>query len=95
VSGAVDQIARDKAQKALDEIGSHEKLCAERYDNIHDKLGLVLKVLGWGGATIMTVLLGIAARSMTVNDDQSAVLKAKVELLEQQVHGPPAAGTPR
>jgi hypothetical protein len=39
----------------------------------------------------MTVLLGIAARSMTVNDDQSAVLKAKVELLEQQVHGPPAA----
>lgn len=97
MSGAVDQVARDKAQEALSQIGAHEDLCAQRYDNIHDKLGLVLKVLGWGGGTIMTVLLGIAARSMTLNSGptDAAYFKAKAEILEQQQARPPAGSPAR
>ena len=92
---AVDQVARDDAKTALEKIGAHEDLCAERYGNIHDKLGLVLKVLGWGGATLMTAMIGtvgfFAAHAWTGNDDQQAYLRAKIDLLQQQVHGPPAA----
>jgi hypothetical protein len=93
----IDQLARDRAQKALEEISAHEQLCIERYDGIKDKIGLVLKVLGFGGGTMMTILLGMAAHSWTASNDQQAYLNAKVDMLlerqQQQAHAP--EGSPR
>jgi hypothetical protein len=43
----------------------------------------------------MTAMIGtvgfFAAHAWTGNDDQQAYLRAKIDLLQQQVHGPPAA----
>lgn len=84
----IDHVAREKAQRALDQLDGHENLCAERYSNIHTRLGNIVKLLGFGGATLATVVISIigylSVKLIDVNDSDKAVLRAKVEILEAQ-----------
>ena len=38
----------------------HEALCTERAKNVDSKLNLIIGVLGWGGASLVGLLLGVA-----------------------------------
>lgn len=53
----IDQGARDMAQAAQNAITSHEAVCAQRWNAANDKLDLIVKILGWGGATAFFVIL--------------------------------------
>lgn len=54
---AVDQEARDMAVAAKNAISSHERVCAERWNAANEKLDLIVKILGWGGGTLIVALL--------------------------------------
>jgi hypothetical protein len=89
VTAFVDQVARDKAQKANDELEGHENLCAERYKNINDTLKTIKSILAWAGTTIfglLMVTLGwLVVQQVNRNDDDRTLLKAQIELLQQQM----------
>lgn len=99
VTAFVDQVARDQASKALSDLQGHEDLCAERYGNIHDKLGFITRLLGWGGATLATIVIGIigglSMRLSSAQDSDRGYLKAKVEFLEGQLQRPPQGSATR
>lgn len=85
-----DHVARAMAQKALDKIESHEDLCATRYENITEKLGALMKVIGWGGSLVASVLIGLvgylSVKLIDANSNEAATLRAKVEILEADRH---------
>lgn len=91
VTAFVDQVARDKAQKALDNIEGHEDLCAERYTNINDTLKTIKSILGWAGAAIFSVMAGtlgwLVAQQIGQNDSDKQMLRAQIDLLQH----PPAS----
>lgn len=95
VTAFVDQVARDKAaaaqadaQRALDEMSSHENLCAERYGNINSALRTIKNILGWAGSTIfglLTVTLGwLIVQQVNHNDSDKDLLRAQIEMLQRQ-----------
>jgi hypothetical protein len=89
VTAFVDQVARDKAQKAVDDLSGHEDLCAERYKNINDTLKTIKSILAWAGTTIFGLLIAtlgwLVIQQVSRNDDDKTLLKAQVELLQQQM----------
>ena len=48
-----DEVARLK-------IEAHEKLCAERYANIHGRIDLVFQAMVWAAALLIVTLIGVA-----------------------------------
>lgn len=50
---------------AYAKIESHEVLCAERYANIHGRLDLLFKVIGWGGALAATLAIALGGWSLS------------------------------
>lgn len=97
VTAFVDQVARDDAAKALDNIEGHERLCAERYGNINDTLKTIKSILGWAGGTIFTMLLAtlgwLIVQQVSRNDDDKDLLRAQIESLARQVPAQPAAAS--
>lgn len=89
MSEFVDSVARARAESAHGKIEAHEDLCAERYSNIHDKLNSMTKLIGWGGATLATGVMGLVAflsvRVMDAPDADKARLQAQVEILQSQL----------
>lgn len=82
-------LALSKAEAAEFKVEAHEDLCAERYKRLEDSISTVrdavqtiLKIIGWGGSLLATVLIGLAAyfgaRSMTNNDTQLQTLQAQI-----------------
>jgi hypothetical protein len=99
VTAFVDQVARDKAQKALDNISGHEDLCAERYDNINDTLKTIKQILGWAGGTIFTMLLAtlswLLVQQVSHNDDDKQMLRDQVQMLQsEQMRSAAVPGSP-
>jgi len=94
---AVDTIARQDARQALNEIESHEDLCAERYGNINDTLRTIKSILGWAGGTIFMMLIGVLgwliSQQVGRNDSDRAVLEAKIELLQRPMQQPTTTTT--
>lgn len=88
VTAFVDQVARDDARTALDNIEGHEQLCAERYLNINETLKTIKSILAWAGTTIFGMLLAtlgwLVVQSIDRNDGDKAVLRAQLELLQRQ-----------
>lgn len=84
MSVVVDPVARARADEAHTKIEAHEDLCAERYSNIHDKLGMIMKVMGWGGATLAITIISVmgflAVRLIDAND-------SRLEQIEHQQVG--------
>lgn len=80
----------NRADAAHDRIEAHEELCAERYGNIHGRLDQVVKILGWGGATVATVMIAVIGallvRALNAPNVETERLKAQIEIL-QQGHG--------
>lgn len=98
VTAFVDQVARDKATKAADDIEGHEALCAERYKNINDTLGTIKRILAWAGTTIFGLLVGtlgwLVVQQVNRNDNDKELLRAQIELLQQQVPAQPIIAAP-
>jgi hypothetical protein len=92
VTAIVDPVARARADEAHTKIEAHEDLCAERYSNIHDKLGMIMRVMGWGGATLATVIIAVMGFLAVRLIDASAT---RVQMLEQQMQVAPKTGSPR
>lgn len=63
-------------------IEAHEELCAERYKNIHGRLDLLFKVIGWGGAVAAGLAITIGGwglnRLYEGQQQQNAVLQQLV-----------------
>lgn len=80
--------ALGRANEAHGKIEAHEELCAERYQNIHDKLRTITGILGWGGTTMggimLTVIAFLAVRVLDAPNVENERLKAQVEILQQQ-----------
>jgi len=92
----VDQVARDDAQKALAEIKGHEDVCLARYTNIHDKLGSITRLIGWGGTVLAGLVISVigflSVRVLDAPDPDKIRLQAQVEILQAQSRAPePAA----
>lgn len=49
---------------AYDKLEGHERLCAERYLNIHGRIDLLFKVIGWGGALVAGLAISIGGWSL-------------------------------
>lgn len=62
---------------AFAKIEGHEQLCAERYKNIHGRLNLLFKVIGWGGALAFSVTLALAGWGLSrLAEGQAQQLRA-------------------
>lgn len=75
----VAQEAKGLAHKALNKIEGHEELCAERYKNIHSTLNLIMRVLAWGGSSLIIVLITalgwLAVQQMSLLQHQSDLVE--------------------
>ena len=91
---AVDQVARDKAQQALEEISGHEKLCAERYDNINETMKVIKSILGWAGGSLFAILIAtlgwMISQQIQSGDRARQISEDRIELLQKQVAKQPA-----
>lgn len=87
-ASAIAYEARNRANAAHDKIDSHEQLCAERYGNINSNLSLLFKIIGWGGVTFLSLLLGILAwtsnRVVESIDANNQQLRNQIEAVRTQ-----------
>lgn len=76
-----------RADEAHSKIDGHEALCAERYENIHETLGTMKKILGWAGGSMFTLLFAtlgwLIAQQVSQNNADKATLRAQIEVLER------------
>lgn len=72
--------AMDLAREADNKINAHEDLCFERYKHINDSLSRIMKILGWGGTTLATLIIGVLGWAML--ELYSANQKAMTHLQE-------------
>jgi len=72
--------AMDLAREADNKINAHEDLCAERYKNINDSLSRITKLMGWGGALLAGMILGLLGWSLNsqveANKDAISALRS-------------------
>ncbi len=57
----IDYEARDMARLALAKIDTHEQVCAVRWGATMAGILDVKRILGWGGGTLVLVMLGLIA----------------------------------
>ncbi|WP_332772922.1 hypothetical protein [Phenylobacterium sp.] len=55
---------RQTVAGAYAKIKAHDDLCAERLLNIHGRIDLLFKVIGWGGALAVSILIAVAGYGM-------------------------------
>lgn len=84
---------------AYDAIDNHEKVCAQRYETINFKIGLIFKVFAWGLPLGATITIGLAAWGMNrVFENQEAQMRelraVKAEVVSP-ARGPEPAAAPR
>lgn len=95
MTGVVDAVARARADEAHTKIDGHEELCAERYKNIHETLGTMKTILGWAGGSIFSLLVAtlgwLVVQQVSRNDDDKAMLRAQVEMLQARASTPAKA----
>lgn len=56
---------RDIAVEALTKIESHIESCDRRYGEISNRLGMILKIVGWGGAAAFGVMVAMLGYTST------------------------------
>lgn len=67
---------RQTVAGAYAKLDGHEALCAERMLNIHGRINLLVKVVGWGGATAAALLIAVAGYGMNkIVDGQQEQLR--------------------
>jgi len=67
---------RQTVAGAYAEIRKHEELCAERYQAIHFKIGLIFKVFAWGLPSAAALVVALAAWGLNqVFENQDAQLR--------------------
>lgn len=54
-------MAYAKAHDAEQGLAAHEKLCAERYLNIHGRINMIFRILSWAGPLAVAVIIGVAS----------------------------------
>lgn len=82
--------ANDKAERALRDIEGHEDICAERYRNINEKLGMLFKIIAWAGGTGFLLIMGLLAflaktQFESINALQKAAVVQRADPLPPQV----------
>lgn len=89
-------MARDamaKAEQNARDIEGHEDICAERYENIREKLGMLFKIIAWAGGSAFAIVMGLLAFLAKTQFDQIKTLQSAVgqrtELLERAQSVPP------
>lgn len=76
---------------AYDAIDNHEKVCAQRYETINFKIGLIFKVFAWGLPSLAAVLVAVASWSLgKVYDGQARQLDELRALRNQVTAAAPA-----
>ncbi len=53
--------ALNLARQNARDIEGHEDICAERYQNIHEKLGMIFRIIAWAGGTGFLLITGLLA----------------------------------
>lgn len=53
--------ALNLARQNARDIEGHEDICAERYQNIHEKLGMIFRIIAWAGGTGFLLIMGLLA----------------------------------
>jgi hypothetical protein len=87
--------ALERAEGAHQQIETHEKICADRYTTINDKIGLVLNVLGWGGGVLILTLISlVGALAMMLWNANSASEHERTMMLERSIGRPAIAASP-
>lgn len=74
--------ARNRAEAAHDKIDGHERLCAERYQNINKSMDDLKTGLKWLTALLLSVLIAVSGWSLT---QQVSSVNQKQELINQQL----------
>lgn len=78
------QKADGKADSVAQAQESHEEVCAERYKNIHEKLGMIFKIIAWAGGSAFLVIMGLLGfLAKTQFDTISEMSKATAQRTEQ------------
>lgn len=91
--------ARELARAAKAEIDGHEAVCAERYENINQKLGpdgdirrqlgMMWKIFGFAGSTGFLIVMGMLAYLMKSNDESMHDLQKTVTEMRATPPSPP------
>lgn len=75
---------------------AHEELCAERYKNIHEKIGEIKKWLTWAGTTGFTIIIALLAfmgkQLYDSNAEARAAMQTRLQVIEQQANQQPKGG---
>lgn len=66
-------------------IDKHEAVCAERYDTINSKIGLIFKIFAWGLPSLAAVLVAVASWSLGKVYDGQARQLDELRALRNQV----------
>lgn len=72
-------------------IERHEDVCAERYQAINFKIGLIFKVFAWGLPTGAALGLAVGGWALTKVFDNQAAQLAELRAVKAQVTGPTAS----
>jgi hypothetical protein len=86
---AIAYRAMNRADAAFAEIESHEKLCAERYRVIEEKLGMITRLLAWAGSFLFLLIVGMLGWSLKIQIEAASTerraLENRIELIRQGI----------
>lgn len=74
--------ARNRAEAAHDKMDAHERLCAERYQNINNSMSDLKTGLKWLAGLLLSVLIAVSGWSLT---QQATSVTQKQDALTQQL----------
>ena len=73
-------------------IEAHEKICAERYDAINFKIGLIFKVFAWGLPLAAALLLALAGWAINRLFENQAEQLRELRAVKAEVSSMPPGG---